>query len=193
MGVYEPKSCCICFDTKNGSLILASITLIVSICNILNAASGQLADGISHVWDRMTEEKQIPPDFQQYKDNVIMYAVIATLAWHSLLGALSCLLIHGVRKDRPGLILPYLAWTWTRLIMYVICGLIITSLVFYVQEPDLLILIAGLAILISIEAYFVLVINAYYKEVKRSLSEDHQLLREEFDNDNYDYDYKVKV
>merc|ERR1712179_221915 len=137
-----------------------------------------MGDTINEVWDLKTKDHQIPPDYQQYKDNVIMYVVIATLVWNSLLGILSCLLIHGVRKDRPGLILPYLAWTWTRLVMYVICGLLITSLIFYVQEPELLIIIVFLTILISIEAYFVLVINAYYKEVKRSLSEDHQLLRE---------------
>lgn len=193
MGIYEPKSCCICFDTRNGSLILASITLIVSILNFLNAMSGQLANTLDTVWNRKTTSEEIPPEYQQYKASFIMYAVIATLVWNSLLAVLSCLLIHGVRKNRPGLMLPYLAWSWTRLVMYVICGLIMTSLVFYVQEPELMILIVALTILITVEAYFVLVINAYHKQVKRSLSEDHQLLREEFDNDNYEYDYKIKV
>jgi len=189
MGLYEPKSCCICFDTKNGSLILASLTLIYSILTILNALSGHLALTVSVVWDEVTKDS--PPEIQQYKENFILYALIATLAWNALLMILSCLLIHGVRKDRPGLMLPYLAWCWTRLTMEVVCSLIITGLAFYFQLGVLFIATAGLIICIGIETYFVLVINAYHKEVKRSLSQDHQLLNEEFDNDNYEY--KVKV
>ncbi|CAL4122589.1 unnamed protein product [Meganyctiphanes norvegica] len=189
MGLYEPKSCCICFDTKNGSLILASLTLIGSILNILNALSGQLSASLSAVWDQINKDS--PSEYQQYKENFILYAVIATLAWNGLLMTLSCLLIHGVRKDRPGLMLPFLAWSWTRITMEVLCSLFVTGLAIYTQEPLIFIGTFVLAICITIETYFVLVINAYHKQVKRSLSEDHQLLREEFDNDNFDY--KVKV
>jgi len=191
MGLYEPKSCCICFDTKNGSLILASLTLIYSILNILNAVSGQLALTMSVVWDQMAKDRSMPPEYQQYKDTIILYAVIITLAWNGLLVTLSSLLIHGVRKDRPGLMLPFLAWSWTRLVMECLCGVLVTGVAFYTTEPVIFIATVLVMIFISIDAYFVLVINAYHKQVKRSLSEDHQLLREEFDNDNFDY--KVKV
>ena len=184
MGLYKPNGCCICFDTKNGSLIQASLILIYAILRILIAVGclfvylniGLISFLVTHQNDNVIEV------YIQSFSIFILSAIIITIVWNIFLLTISCFLIHGVRRDVPELMLPFLAWSWFQVAIDVILGLFVTGMAFYLQEPIICIVIVALVILVSFEIYSVLVVNAYHKEVKQNIL--HQSRREELDNNN---------
>ncbi|CAL4093737.1 unnamed protein product [Meganyctiphanes norvegica] len=186
MRLYEPKSCCNCIGIKKGSLTVSILTLIASLLNIALACSGINAFVVGFAWDMITNDVNVSvSDYewheknQNRKRNFIVYAMIFQMAWNILLGVLSCLLIHGIRKDRPRLMFPFLAWSCPRIATEVIFAIFLFGLDIYMQKPYFSFDAIVFIICTCIEIYFVLVINAYYKQVKRTLSEDHHELKAE--------------
>merc|ERR1711915_718451 len=105
MGLRESNTCCFCFDTKAGCLILASLSLAGSLLSILLSCNEVPAFMIEAALDPWVKDHNI--DDGQLRV-ICMSVVIAVLTYFSLAGLFSILLIHGIRKDRPRLMLPYL-------------------------------------------------------------------------------------
>lgn len=165
MGLYEPKSCCICFDTKNGSLILGSLSLILTVIGLILNAD----------WDHN-----------------MLYSWIPLL----LSGVCSSLLIHGIRTDDPGLMVPYLILQRVAIILLILATLaafgfgiyLADRYVFMIHLPSIL---PCILTLIGIQIYCHLVVYAYHKQLKRALSEEHHKLQEERINDGDEKMMKV--
>ncbi|CAL4072949.1 unnamed protein product [Meganyctiphanes norvegica] len=161
MGVFDPKRCC-CFSMRTGILFLGVVSLIYAVVNLLLTPylfdMKQMLDNITENW---------PDKYKEHKDNIVFTAVISNEVSNAFLLLVSCLLIHGIRKDRPSLLIPFMVWTVTFIILAFV-GIVLLLFVVISVQPSTTVseLILALAFITCLQICNVIAINAYYKQVR---------------------------
>ncbi|KAL7645257.1 UNVERIFIED_CONTAM: hypothetical protein RMT77_003643 [Armadillidium vulgare] len=162
----EPESFCFCIDLKIGSLIIAIFSLLGSIINILTWVSGIRGYQLSQLMYQLYDFDQCDADCQDFVYMTIVWVAIIVLALDGLHVIMCSLLIHGIRKDRPKLFLPYLSWLVTRLVINI--GLLITLVILFRTKIILIIsFVMVIALCFLLDLYFFLVINAHKNQIMR--------------------------
>lgn len=153
------NSCCCCCTTRTGTLTLGILSLISSILSIVAIIF------VLVTWDEIKRDlkKEYPADAEDldklFEVAFIALIVLAILLFFVMITA--SMLIHGVRKMRAGLLLPYLVLT--------VIGLV-TSLAL-----DISIMVSGKQLVFGIihiitntllGIYFFLVVLSHYQELK---------------------------
>jgi len=190
MGAYDPKRCCCCFSMRTGILFLGSVSLIYAIINLLNTPYlFELSPG---VLDTLTEDW--PPRYEAHKENIVFFAIISNEVMNAFLLLVSCLLIHGIRKDRPSLLIPYMVWTVTFVILTFVGIVLLAFIVITVQPSEILSgIIVALTVFTCLQIYNVVCINAYYKQIEH-LQYSIYLSQTTYDSvDSNDYQQKYKT
>merc|ERR1711915_333857 len=82
--------------------------------------------------------------------------------------------IHGVRKDRPALLIPYMVWTVTFIILTFV-GIVLLLFVCISVEPSqtVSLIILALVFITGLQIYHVICINSYYKQVEHMIQYFH--------------------
>merc|ERR1712002_1106318 len=92
----------------------------------------------------------------------------------------SCCLIHGIRKNKTRLMVPYMIWMIVGISILIIMALALMGLFMYVGAVQVVLILAVLFGAITfLETYFLLVIRALYYQLKRTKGQAHMTLKEE--------------
>lgn len=157
------NSCCVCFTPRTGTFILGSLTLISSLIVTLLCI---LALGL---WSSFKEEIKInpPENFEVDVEDLmkfILLSLIVTLILCLIQIVVSSMLIHGLRKMSPVLMLPYMVMIIINLVFGIVInialiveGAVVTYAIIY--------LITGTMFGI----YYFVVVFSHYQELS-----DHQ-------------------
>lgn len=163
----EPKLFCCCIELRIGSLIIGIFSLLGSIINILTWVSGIRAFQLQQLLYQLYDFDQCDDQCQNFVRMLIVWVAIVVLALDGLHVIMCSLLIHGIRKERPGLFLPYLSWQITRLVISL--GLFIALvIVFRTHIVLILSFLAVIALTWGLDFYFFLVIYAHRMELRRA-------------------------
>lgn len=175
------SNCCFFFDLKVGTKIIGVIKLIGAIMTSLTLAvmlvfllfvdsSVDLASNIHEVHrnslkdddyaDVGDQPKQIFDLVKEHLSYVkIAFCIVLTLGLLSVIT--SSMLIHGVRRDRRGLLLPFITQEVLNIVIFIALDISV-AVIFGV--PDVLIgLVLGVAGGCIIELYFLLVVISQYQ------------------------------
>lgn len=178
--MWEPLGCCFCFTRKTGCLILGTLVLIWSIVNFLHCVHVMAAVDLGESVKEICAQKEY--EFQGC-DTVLLKAAIAGLVITVVISVVvlffSSMFIHGIRKEIPCLMVPFIVIELIHTILLVICGVVVIGVLIYVEAWGLFFFMGILlGIAAFLKTYFVLVMRAHYIEVKQSLGQCHRKLEE---------------
>ena len=163
------SNCCFCIDLKFGTKIIGILHLIVGLINsfIFAHATFILAgNGKDDV--KSLNGGQLPPDYEDdimeiTKDLISIVSIIVYVIFAVCLLTVinSSMLIHGVRRNRRGLLVPYIFQEFIRII--VISSVIIWIIVVFRAQGPIIGTVLGLLTCLIIDIYFVLVVISQYQ------------------------------
>lgn len=164
--------------------MVGSLALAGAILDLINACAGTFAFVIQYLAKLKLISCLEDENSSLCSDELNSCAVgfsIAVLVCESVQAFVCCLLLHGIRKERFKLMVPYMIWSVIR--FCTILGLSVFSIIYYALMPlVVLMLLSPMIILGVIETVYLLFIHAQYREVKRAQCEGHAILEEEFEN-----------
>ncbi|XP_069163546.1 lysosomal-associated transmembrane protein 4A-like [Procambarus clarkii] len=189
--LWEPTGCC-CFSRRTGSLILGTLVLIGSLLTIVVFSYGLLTVDTEAAIRKECYKSQEKEDCEKLAG----YAVATMVAVHMVVATLnvifSSMLIHGILKEKPCLMIPHMTMRLLSIIFSIIVSAILIGILIYINEWRAVAVFTIICSLwIFILTYFLLVIRAHYLDMKRSVSDIHQLLVEV--SDKNDTPIKAKI
>lgn len=167
---------------RSGSLVLGSLVLAGALLSLTMTFEGLLTYDFSLEVVKFCNKN---PNWEQDKCHIVIkYIGLSIVSMHLLINiaeaAFSSMLIHGIRKNKTRLMVPLMMLCTTLIILLIVVSLLPLAVLAYVHSWEVFLLAAGLfGSVVFIETYFVLVIRAYWLEVKRNKSQVHLRLEEE--------------
>ncbi|XP_063848297.1 uncharacterized protein LOC135093233 [Scylla paramamosain] len=174
-------SCCICLDLKVGTKIIGILNLIGAIFSSLSMAISLVmvmfldagvstAKAVNEIhrsrmndddyMDTQDQPKQIMELVQEHL-SYVKIALYVMLALALLLIITSSMLIHGVRRDRRGLLLPFIVQQLVNIVVFV--GLDIAVLVLFGAHKVIIGSVLSMLVGCLIQLYLVLVVVSQYQ------------------------------
>ena len=173
------SNCCFCIDLKFGTKIIGILHLIVGLINSFIFArvtfilAGNGKDDVKSL-----NGGQLPPDYEddimeitnyvgdimeitKYLISIVSIIVYVIFAVCLLTVINSSMLIHGVRRNRRGLFVPYIFQEF--ITMIVIASLSIWIIVVFRAQGPIIGTVLGLLTWVIIDIYFVLVVISQYQ------------------------------
>lgn len=163
--VWEPKQCCCGASVKTGTLILGWLGLIGSILHILSLLRA-VALSRSDIEEICTKAA---PDFDAHICGKYVVGVLVSAGLTALVATAICgMLLWGVNKSKPILMLPYLICQVFGIIILGLLG--VASFIIFISygavgTAFIFLVIVGLCMFL--EVYFFLIVRVCYKEVKQ--------------------------
>ncbi|KAK7076457.1 hypothetical protein SK128_026043 [Halocaridina rubra] len=168
--VWEPKNCCVCATPKIGTLVLGWLGLIGSALNTVGLFRyvNTTRDDFTAVCKNIT--KDMDHDIIDTETCVdIFYGSIGVTAVVSVIGIIICgLLIWGVNKYKPAMMMPYLCVKGFGITLAIAAGVLVTGFFIYVQLwLPLVLFVVFYGLVVFLDVYLFLVVRVCYKEVKQ--------------------------
>lgn len=169
--LWQPKGCC-CFTRRTGSLILASLSVISGIFGILNlvniyANHDQNVDLEVVKFCRMNLEAEDMGACRDSVKHIVMLGGATLMLLYVIQVIISSLLIHGVSKNDPCLMVPYMILRLIYIILTITGGAALCIALIVVGDLTSMSIVAAVAFgYIFLETYFLLVIRAHYLQVR---------------------------
>lgn len=175
-------SCCICLDLKVGTKVIGILNLIGAIFSSISTAISLvmvlfLDTGVSLTKslhelnrNRLNEDDDYMDTYEKPKQilelvqehiGYVKVALYVMLALTLLLIITSSMLIHGVRTDRRGLLLPFIVQQLVNIVVFV--ALDITVLVLFGAHRVIIGSVLGMLVGCLIQLYLVLVVVSQYQ------------------------------
>jgi len=174
MGFYDLRGCCCCFNLKNGSLIIATLAIIGSCLGLLSGIN----EALTHQnYDKfeflLTDEnlnfcgnETVCKEYFEYFKSAYVPALVFIFVRNVISLISSSVLVHGIKKERPGLMIPYILLETVELVVGNFAVLILALLV---GNPVLVGIFCFLMMITSIlPIYFILVLRSHYYELLRA-------------------------
>ncbi|XP_042878660.1 uncharacterized protein LOC122257439 [Penaeus japonicus] len=182
--IWQPEGCC-CFTRRTGSLILASLSVICGIFGMLNLVNIYA----NHDQNVDSEVKKFCLENLQAEDlvacrnsakHIVMLGGATLMLLYIIQVIISSLLIHGVSKNDPCLMIPYMVLR----LLYVIFAIMIgagtcIALIVFGELKAMAVIAVVASLYIFLETYFLLVIRAHYLQMRKDSGYDHVELEEE--------------
>ncbi|XP_066949945.1 uncharacterized protein [Macrobrachium rosenbergii] len=167
--VWEPKTCCCGISVRVGTLVIGWLGLISSIFSLLSWLRF-----VQISYDDFAEVcKEAANEIQQHIDvDVCATAAVSIIAVSGVCSGLfviiSALLLVGVNKNKPTLILPFIVTHGIEIVLS--CLFILLGFALFLHEgivfaAFIFLLVSGM--FLALEVYLFLVVRACYKEVKQ--------------------------
>ena len=171
--IWKPGNCCGCFSLRVGSLILSSLSIGIAGIILLISIFGFI--GVDQSIIEACHEMNGKNYFHDVNDCItyntpISHGLLITSIVHSALHAtFSVVFIVGVVKNQTRLLIPYIVWILLDILL-IMC-VTIAAIVLYALSgaPVMAILVAVvMAAVIFLLTYFLLVLRAYYHQMKNT-------------------------
>ncbi|XP_045610138.2 uncharacterized protein [Procambarus clarkii] len=170
--MWEPRSCC-CFKLRTGSLILGFLALIGAVINGLSSISVLTGGSLEQlVKQKCTDESlDVNTECEETLGNIMYPCMITSIVLCVIQALNSSLLIYGIYKNKTRLLIPFMITVLILIVCIILIALALIILFSIQQQWQAMLVIAiFFGVYIFLETYFLLVIRAYYLEVKRSKS-----------------------
>ncbi|XP_045593850.2 uncharacterized protein [Procambarus clarkii] len=180
MNTWKPTKCCCC-SLRTGSLVVGALALIGAVLDLINGCVGTFAFVINQLAKlkliSCLEDEDSTLCADQSKKYVLAFS-FALIICEAIQAIVCCMLIHGIRKEKPKFMVPYITWSSVRVGIFI--TLSVVSIVIYISMPAVLLaLLATMIILALIEVVYLLFVCAHYIEMKQAQCATHVLLEEE--------------
>ncbi|XP_064102395.1 uncharacterized protein LOC135212671 [Macrobrachium nipponense] len=169
MKVWEPKTCCCGISVRVGTLVIGWLGLISSIFSLLSwLRFVQISyDDFAKVCKEAANEIQQPIDVDVCATAAVSIIAVSGVC-SGLFVIISALLLVGVNKNKPTLILPFIVIHGIEIVLS--CLFILLGFVLLIHEgvaviAFIFLLVTGMAL--AVEVYLFLVVRACYNEVKQ--------------------------
>ncbi|XP_063611383.1 uncharacterized protein LOC134785059 [Penaeus indicus] len=165
--LWQPKGCC-CFTRRTGSLILASLSVICGIFGILNLVNiyANHDQNVDSEVLKFCRENLQAEDMGACRDSakhIVMLGGATLMLIYVIQVIISSLLIHGVSKNDPCLMVPYMILRLIYVILAIIGGAAVCIALIVVGDFSAMSIVAAIAFgYIYLETYFLLVVRAHY-------------------------------
>ncbi|XP_047478117.1 uncharacterized protein LOC125031434 [Penaeus chinensis] len=178
--VWEPSACC-GIGRRTAGYVIASITVIYCIFDLVLSIY-YLSNG--HFNDMMDARcNKLPGDEYQTRKcidvahktfNVLISVRLVMEILHIIF---SFLLMHGIRKNNPRLMVPYLVMMLIAIVLLTLFSAIMVVLLLFLSVTIALVVAIVFGGIIFIMTYFNLVVRAYYKEINEPLKNNFKTLK----------------
>ncbi|XP_068200426.1 uncharacterized protein [Palaemon carinicauda] len=181
MGCWEPKVCCCCTPLKIGTLLLGSISLIFSGIDLVSVIAGaiinkeQVEPECTEVASRL-DPNYIDPNILTVCTNIVWGTIATCIVLFTAIIILSILLLVGVKKNKPSLMIPYMVGQVIGIFIFGIPSL--SPSLLGIIRGSIIGIVLGLVlflIVVSLQVYFLLVVRAYYKELKQQIEDMNRI------------------
>ncbi|XP_064106406.1 uncharacterized protein LOC135215517 [Macrobrachium nipponense] len=182
--LWEPRGCC-GMSLRTGSLCLGSLVLVGALLSLAMTAEGILTYDFSFEVVRFCNKNV---HWEQDRCQVITkYTGLTIVSLHVIINiaeaVFSSMLIHGIRKNKTRLMVPLMVLCVSQIILLIMISMLPLAVLAYIHSWEVFLVAAGLfGSIIFVETYFVLVLRAYWLEVKRNKAQVHLRLEEEEDD-----------
>ncbi|XP_037797214.1 uncharacterized protein LOC119592462 [Penaeus monodon] len=182
--LWQPKGCC-CFTRRTGSLILASLSVICGIFGILNLVNiyANHDQNVDSEVLKFCRENLQAEDMGACRDSakhIVMLGGATLMLLYVIQVIISSLLIHGVSKNDPCLMVPYMILRLIYVILAITGGAALCIALIVVGDISSMAIVAAIAFgYIFLETYFLLVVRAHYLQMRKESGYDHVELEEE--------------
>lgn len=181
--MWEPEGCC-CFTRKTGCLILGSLNvgfslLLFIILGILTSVltTVDIHESIDEICNR--NGREIMENCQDMVYKGIVVGLVCCYIGTVIELVFSSMLIHGVRKELPCLMVPKMVMMLIGLILSILSGVVGTVQLAIMNVELMFIHVAIHGSLIFLGTYYLLVMRTHYLELKRGTASIHTALIEE--------------
>ncbi|XP_064102717.1 uncharacterized protein LOC135212895 [Macrobrachium nipponense] len=178
MPCWQPKACCCCCGSlKTGTLVLGMLTLIVfgiDFLSVIVAAAFKYNEIISTCDEYGSKSDPDGADTDvEHICTIIIVSVFVTWGVISLaITIFSILLLVGVNKNMPGLMIPYMVG---QVIAILLLGTVsFAPFVIGIINGVILGIILGLVlftVIVGLQSYLLLVVRAHYKELRQHIQD----------------------
>lgn len=180
--VWEPKGCC-CFDLRTGSLILGSLVLAFSVLGLILSINTVVnVDVDLEISKACADEKvnEAVEDCHSLLKSIVIGFIASRFIIDVVVTILSSLLIHGIRKNMTRLVIPFMGMQVFAISVLILLGVALLGICAVVGVwKGFFIIAIALGSIIFLETYFLLVIRAFYYEMKRAKAHVHIALKDE--------------
>merc|ERR1712055_741851 len=165
MGLPTVEKCCACLELKTGTLILGVINLVGSIILAIISAVGLAGSAVlaSGALDQyIDKDSRMDSESRAAVNTAATFGIVVTsimLIIYILYVVVASMLIHGARKEKPGLMMPWIVLT----IVYLIWDIV--QIIGYFVSGDWLSAIIGI-ILFCPGFYFFICVWSYRKQLQ---------------------------
>lgn len=181
MKLWEPTGCCFCFSLRTGSLILCSFILIGCALNLyISWNSLNNNDKLVEVIDEYCS-REVPDDSDcKMRMKKLVTGLLTTQMIMSVIKMIcSSLMILGITKNMTNLMIPMMILLLIQLVFALVTGLsFIIMLATFVSGAAAFGALLFIVVVLYFETYFLLVLRAYYMQVKRAAGLMHDVLQE---------------
>ncbi|XP_068232712.1 uncharacterized protein [Palaemon carinicauda] len=180
--VWEPRGCC-CFDLRTGSLILGSLVLAFSVLGLILSVNTVVNVDVDLEISKVCADEAVNEaveDCHSLLKNIVIGFIASRFIIDIVVTILSSLLIHGIRKNMTRLLIPFMCMQVLAISVLVLLalGLLGISAVVGLWKGFFIVLVIFGSV-IFLETYFLLVIRAFYYEVRRAKAHVHIALKDE--------------
>lgn len=155
---------CCCFDLRTGAIIIGVLDLISSCNSILSIFKSFLnLDAIfapDGPLQSYANESQCDPECMSHIRKIVVIILAVLLVLYILSLTASSLLIHGIRKNKPGLITAYLVKVGFVLGLLAV-GVLLSMILVFKSPGVVFILTLPLSLMFMLMAYFYMVVRDY--------------------------------
>jgi ABC-type multidrug transport system fused ATPase/permease subunit len=170
------RTFCRCLDLRWGSLIIGIFSLANAVMGILNTTYSLIAGPEKSFFYTIFRSAR-------HTDEILTYVTWAALAVNLLFFFICCFMIHGVRKEKRLLLIPWVIWSCLYIAFLVFAVVII--FIAGTGEWRLLLVALFLVIFISAWIYLTLVVVSYYQALRDGYALDQPSLPVWHPKDHY--------
>lgn len=171
--VWEPKSCCGCGSVKTGTLVLGWLALVFSTLHVLGSLRYTALDYSDYkdICVEVIKEQDLHDLSPDTCARTVISSIVVSAVTSTISVIISILLLVGVNKSKPVLMLPFMICQVIGITFLGLAGLILFGVLLYIGAIGAAFFIAILiGLIMFLEVYFFLVIRICYKEVKQHAS-----------------------
>lgn len=176
--MWEPTKCCCCCDVRTGSIVISVIILVGGSFSILGGIQTLAGDKSDIVV--FCQDEEDPPQCEETFWNIEKSASISSLVTACFHIIFSSFLLYGILKKKTAFFIPLMVVYVIQIGIMILASVVALILLMYAGIPfgGITLLAAIMGSLIFLETYCLLVIRAYYYQLKREKGHVHTALND---------------
>jgi len=172
MGLPLLDRCCCCCKLKTGVTVLAVLSLIAVIINLINLATGIETEILRKGYRALHYDEYLI-------DNIVIATTTIGVIENLFQACVTILLIHGIRKDKSVYMKPYLIWGLVHLslmaIYFITMAIVFSENLVLVQS-----FLGTMFFVVIIQLYFIWVVYSYMKTVETETGPGNIKMRDNY-------------
>ncbi|KAK8407072.1 hypothetical protein O3P69_002004 [Scylla paramamosain] len=177
--MWEPTKCCCCCDVRSGSIVIGVFILVSGFFVLLAGAqilAGGKSDGPISCWNWYEDVSECENKFWKVGKTSSITSIVVACCYIKI----SSFLLYGIHKKKTAFFIPMMVAHVIKITFMILGSVVLIILMIYEGVPSAAIfpITVGIGLAIFLKTYCLLVIRAYYYQLKREKGLIHTALIE---------------